>query len=162
MGTGLRLAAAALLAAFLTESAAAHEIEFGDLLIAHPWARETLVAGQAAAVYFAVINQGADGERLIAASTPVAASAKFHRTVMEDVVARMVEVEAVDVPAGGGAILEPGGYHLMLTGLSAPLREGERIPLTLLFERAGPVEIEVVIEALGAEPAHDHMAPPVN
>ena len=157
------MVAAAMLAAW-AGSVSAHEIQFGDLLIVHPWARETLVAGQAAAVYLSLINEGAGDERLVSASTPVAATAKLHRTVMEDVVARMIEVDAVDVPAGGGAVLEPGGTHLMLTGLVAPLQEGERIPLTLVFERAGPLQVEVIVEALGGEPAHEHMdmAPPVN
>ena len=69
----------------------------------------------------------------------------------------MRQVQSIDVPAGGTAELKPGGLHVMLIGLSQPLTLGTKIPLTLTFERAGPVTVEVMVEAAGApRPAGQH------
>jgi copper(I)-binding protein len=68
----------------------------------------------------------------------------------------MRPVEAIEVTPGAPIVLQPGGLHVMLIGLKAPLKEGERFPLTLTFERAGTIEVEVVVEKLGAM-GPDHM-----
>ena len=157
----LRIVAAAVAALALLVAAglaSAHEYRAGDLLIAHPWARATLTANQAGAIYLAVINMGTQADTLLSASTSAAEQAMLHETVMDGDVARMVHVGEIDIPADGSLVLEPGGKHLMLTGLSAPLAEGQTFTLTLQFRRAGAVEVEVHIEGMGAAPEHAHGA----
>lgn len=65
---------------------------------------------------------------------------------------RMRRVEAIDIPAGGEARLEPGGLHLMFIDLTAPLKQGEAVPVTLLFAKAGEVALSLPIGAAGAMP----------
>src|SRR5207302_11463713 len=100
--------------------------------------------------YLTIVNTGTADDRLIAAATPVAEKAEPHSTVTENGVMKMRPVQAVDVKAGGKAELKPGGLHLMLTGLKAPLKEGGTFPLTLTFEKAGAIETMVKIEKAGA------------
>ncbi len=84
-------------------------------------------------------------------STPVAKTADVHRMEMTDGVMTMRALpDGVSIPAGGSAVLEPGGLHLMLGGLQAPLRAGESVPLTLSFEKAGTVDVVLKVEAKGA------------
>jgi copper(I)-binding protein len=74
----------------------------------------------------------------------------LHTTIKEGDVMRMRQVQSIDVPAGGSTELRPGGLHVMLIGLAQPLVQGTKIPLTLSFERAGTVTVEVMVEAAGA------------
>ncbi len=100
--------------------------------------------------FMTIRNKGGDGDRLVAAKTPVSQKTELHRSLMEDGVMKMRAVGAIDVPAGGMAMLKPGGYHVMFMGLQAPLKEGASFPLTLVFEKAGEIEIEVKIGKAGA------------
>jgi copper(I)-binding protein len=111
--------------------------------IEDPWTRATPPGAKVAAGYMKITSGAAD--RLIGAASPAAA-----RDVM-----RMREVKAYDIPAGGSFALEPGGAHLMLVDLKAPLKEGARVPMTLRFERAGEVKTELAVRALGST-AHGH------
>jgi copper(I)-binding protein len=119
----------------------------GDLVVENPWARESVTPTGAA--YFRVRNDGDQDDRLIGVSSEVADEARLHSSVMQDGVMRMRPVEAVDVPAHGEAVLEPGGLHVMLVGLKAPLEEGGSFPLTLDFENAGKVQVMTTIEDIG-------------
>lgn len=114
-----------------------------------PWARAT--AGQAAngAAYLTLAGPE-NGDRLLSATSPVAELVELHTHSEEDGIMRMRAVEAIAVPAGGKVELKPGGLHIMLIGLNAPLKEGRRFPLTLTFERAGPIRMEVPVLAAGA------------
>jgi len=69
---------------------------------------------------------------------------------MEGGVMRMRPLTAIDIPAGQTVTLSPGGTHIMLLGLTQPLREGQSFPLTLSFDHAGPRQVTVVIEKAGA------------
>jgi copper(I)-binding protein len=119
----------------------------GDLVVESPWARESVTPTGAA--YFTVRNDGDQDDRLIGLSSEVADEAQLHSSVMQDGVMKMRPVEAVDVPARGEAVLEPGGLHVMLIGLKAPLEEGGSFPLTLDFENAGKVQVMTTIEDIG-------------
>ena len=135
----------------LGPAASGHEAVAGDLAIAHPWARASLsVKARSGAVYFAVRNSGSRTERLTGASTHVADRAELHVHEAEGSVMRMRRVEAVEIPPGGTVELAPGGLHVMLTGLRTPLVKGMTFPLTLVFESAGEVDVDVVIEAAAA------------
>lgn len=118
----------------------------GDLVIEHAWARPTPGRAQTGAAYLVIANHGAEPDRLVAAEGPVAGHVELHEHQIDsEGIARMRRVEAVEVPAGGAVALAPGGLHLMLMGLAAPLREGMSFPLRLRFERAGEIEVEVLV-----------------
>lgn len=140
------LAVMAVLSGFIS---LASDVRAGTLWVEHPWARAT--AGQAAngAAYLTVVNQGG-ADRLVSVSSSVATTVELHTHLHEDGVMRMRSVSNVDIPAGGRVVLEPGGYHIMLIGLKGPLKEGRRIPLTLVFEKAGSMDVEAVVLAAGA------------
>lgn len=134
--------------------AAAHEFKVGDLTLHHPWARATAQTRPGAG-YVMIENHGTAGDRLVAAESRIAEMVELHTHIMENNVAKMVPVEAIDVPAGGKAELKPHGFHLMFMGLKQPLAEGDTFPVTLVFEHAGKVEVTFVTEAAGAtESAH--------
>jgi len=149
----------AVLVALLTGGpAVAHETKIGSLTIEHAWARPAVKGNSAA--YMVIMNAGAD-DRLTGASSDVAGTAELHSTTIDaQGVGKMVPVQAVDVPSAGEAKLAPGGLHLMLVGLKQPLKEGEEFPLTLNFEHAGPVTVEVEVEkkaSHGEEAGMEHM-----
>ena len=127
----------------------------GDLVVESPWARESVT--RTGAAYLTVRNGGAADDRLIGVASEVADRAELHGSEMQDGVMRMRPVEAVEVPAHGQAALEPGGLHVMLIGLKAPLEEGGSFALTLTFENAGEVEVVTTIEDIAHGGAgHDH------
>lgn len=148
---------AAAVAVTLSATALAHDYSLGSLAIAHPWAKAS--AGMAAngAAFLKISNSG-QADRLISAQTPAADRAELHTHSMEGGVMKMRQVEAIDVPASGAVALEPGGLHVMLFGLKAPLKEKDRMPLTLTFEKAGSITVEVQVEALTATPEKAHKA----
>lgn len=127
----------------------AHEFKKGSLMIDHPVARTT-IPDRPGAAYATIKNMGMEDDRLIAASSPKAGRIELHTHIMENGIARMREVEGIDVPAGGTAELKPGGDHIMLFKLENALSEGETFPLTLTFEKAGDVEVTVNVEAMGS------------
>jgi hypothetical protein len=127
--------------------AAEREYRQADLAVGGAWARPTAGAQTNGAAYTAIANGGDIADRLIAARSPVARAVELHNhTIDAEGVARMRQVAAVEIPARGEARLAPGGLHVMLVGLSEPLREGAGFPLTLVFERAGEVTVEVAVE----------------
>jgi len=152
---------AALAAVIVVASAAtvrAHDYTAGALTIGHPWARATVGTSRPGGAYLTVTNKGAEADRLTGAESPVAGRVELHRSGMADGMMRMTPVEAIEVPAGGKVALEPGGYHLMLMGLKKPMVAGSKVPLTLVFEKAGRVAVEVTVQPLGGKgPAKDHM-----
>jgi copper(I)-binding protein len=136
----------------------AQDITAGTLTIGHPWARATVGTSRPGGAYLTITNKGAAPDRLTGAESPVAERVELHRSSMEDGVMRMTPVKVIEVPAGGKVALEPGGYHLMLMGLKQPLAAGSKVPLTLVFERAGRVAVELAIEPLGGKRGtKDHM-----
>jgi copper(I)-binding protein len=136
-------------------AAQAHEFKVGNLTMHHPWARATAQTRPGAG-YVVIENHGAEADRLIAAETRIADHAELHTHIMENDVAKMVPVEAIDVPAGGKAELKPHGFHLMFMGLKQPLAEGDTFPVTLVFEHAGRVEVTFVTAAAGAMEPEAH------
>ena len=128
------------------------------ITIEQPWARAAIQGGTGGA-FLTIRNTGPQADRLVAASTPLARSTEVHETVREGEVMRMRPVPAIEVPAGGSVTLRPGGAHVMLVGLAEALRPGGTVPMTLTFERAGAVEVQVSVQAAGAAapgPAHRH------
>jgi copper(I)-binding protein len=114
------------------------------------WARATMQPGATGVVYLTLSNGGPAADRLVSVSSPVAAEAGLHIMVLEGTVMQMRPVDALDVKPGDSIQLKPGGLHIMLTNLKQALKQGERFPLTLDFEKAGRVEVEVTVLPLGA------------
>ena len=144
----LFLAATILLTTSL--AAIAHEEKSETLSISHPWSRATAPSQKVGAVFMEISTRNGAPDRLIGGSSPDAERVEIHNHVMDGGMMRMRRIDGVDIPAEGSVELAPGGYHVMLLGLTAPLFEETVIPLTLVFEKAGAVEIEAVVEAAGA------------
>lgn len=137
---------------FATLGVSAHSFKVGSIDIDHPNARPTNPGQQVGAGYLKLTNQGA-ADRLISATSPGSASVELHSMSMEGDVMKMRQVEAIDLPAGQTVELKPGGYHLMLMGLKAPLKAGDKLPLKLKFEKAGEVVVTVNVESPKADAA---------
>ncbi|MBU1285480.1 copper chaperone PCu(A)C [Pseudomonas sp.] len=147
-----------LIAALLSPSlfANAHEYKVGELHIAHPWSREMPPVAPTAAAYFVVHNKGAEADRLLSVSTPHAGKAELHEHIHADGVMKMQQVENVTIPAGGEVKFEPMGYHVMMFNLKQQAKDGERFPLTLTFENAGKVDVEVAVQKDAPADEHAH------
>ena len=114
------------------------------------WARATVPTANVGATYFVVQNHGHETDTLITVESPVARKAEMHTSVMQGDLMSMEKLESVEITPHSPLVFEPGGHHVMLMGLDKPLVEGESFPLTLVFDRAGRVEVMVAIEGLGA------------
>ena len=137
----------------------AHEYDLGTLHIGHPYARSTPPGASAGAAYLSIANRGKTADSLVRASTPRAQATELHSMSMDGNIMRMRQVQSVSAAAGATVKLEPGGLHIMLTGLKQPLKTGERFPLTLFFEKAGQLTVEIVVQDASAAGGHaDHAA----
>jgi copper(I)-binding protein len=116
------------------------------LVVTGAWARATPVTTVGAA-YFSIANHGAEPDTLLAVASPVAGRAELHRTLTEDGVVRMRPAGQVAIPAGQVVKAEPGGLHVMLHELAAPLAPGDAVPLALTFARAGTVTVTLEVRA---------------
>lgn len=127
--------------------AQAHEYELGKLHIEHPWALEVPPVSPNGAAYLVVHNGGDTADRLLGADTPRANKAEIHEHAHVNGMMKMQQVQGgLAIPAGGEVRLEQGGYHLMLFGLKQPLKDGERFPLTLHFEKVGDLQVEIAVQ----------------
>jgi copper(I)-binding protein len=134
--------------------AAAHGYGKGDINVRHPWSRATPPGTAIAAGYMEIRNSGREPDRLKGASTPAAERVELHVTERDGDVIRMREVAHVEVPARQRVTLRPGGAHLMIIGLKKPFARGERVPLTLQFERAGELQVVLEVQASDSRKAH--------
>lgn len=141
--------AAMLLSA--TSEAPAQKYTVGELEISHPWARASAGRTKNGGAYIEqIINHGSSPDKLVGVSSKVAKKTQIHNHTMEDGVMKMRHVKGVDVMPGHPATLKPGGYHIMLMGLKAPLKKGESFHVILEFEKAGKIEVMVPIMKVGS------------
>lgn len=143
-------------AALLTLAALAGPALAADsVTVTGAWARAGAPTAKAGAAFLTLNNGGDAPDRLISARTPVADKAELHTHIMDNGVMKMREVDAIDVAPGAPVTLKPGGLHVMLLGLKQPLTEGSRFPVTLTFDKAGAVTVEVTVQGAAAmAPAH--------
>lgn len=113
------------------------------------WARATILASRPGAAY-ATIESDSD-DRLLGVTTPVADHVMIHAIESDGDVSRMKHVDVLEIPAGQRIALAPGGMHLMLMGLHGKLEEGAMFPMTLSFEKAGEVTVEVSVLGVAAD-----------
>ncbi|PZR00877.1 MAG: copper chaperone PCu(A)C [Cereibacter sphaeroides] len=123
----------------------------GDLTIDHAWSKATIGADRPAVFYVEITNSGGTDDALIGITTPAASMPMLHETVVTDGIASMPHAMSIPVPANQTVALSPGGYHGMLMGLSSALKEGDRFPVTLSFEKAGDVTVNVDVLSLRSE-----------
>jgi periplasmic copper chaperone A len=136
------------IAATLAATMSAALAQTGQIEITNAWARATPGGATTGAAYLTIVSPVAD--RLVGASSPVAKSTQLHSMTMQGTIMRMRQVDGIDLPAGKPVTLKPGGLHLMLVGLNAPLKAGQNFPLTLTFKNAGSKEVTVAVEKVGA------------
>jgi periplasmic copper chaperone A len=156
MKLNLLFSTLALVAA--ASGAQAQDVKQGAITISAPVARAT-ASGQMAGGGFLKLANAGGADRLLSASANVSASVELHTMKMEGDVMRMRQLEAIELPAGQTVELKPGSLHIMFMGLKAPLKAGDSFPLTLKFEKAGEVKVEMKVQAAGAmapETKHDH------
>jgi copper(I)-binding protein len=146
MWVALRTTIAAVAAACLAAAAGAHEYKLGDLTIGHPYAIETPATAKTGAGYLSISNAGSEPDRLIAVEADFP-RVELHATETDaGGVARMRQVEAVEIAPGATVALEPRGTHVMFMGLAAPLTAGGKVDATLVFERAGEIAVQFNVE----------------
>lgn len=142
------------LLAALSVAAAAHA---QDLRVTDAYARATVSHQRAGGAYLTIENSGKSADRLVGASTPAAKSVELHTMSMEGNVMKMREVPGIEIKPAATVEMKPGaGYHLMLMGLRQPLKAGERFPVTLQFEKAGKVDVEMKVQDHKAAVGHHH------
>jgi periplasmic copper chaperone A len=118
--------------------------------IEKPWMRATVPGSKIAAGYLTVRNKSGTPDRLVGGSSPMAGKVETHTHIKDGDILRMREVKGFDIPAKGRFELKPGGAHLMLVDVKQPFKEGDRIPVTLKFEKAGEVKAEFQVGGLAA------------
>jgi len=137
-------------ACLVTTCATAADYKAGSLTIIDPWSRATPKGAQTAIGYMMIKNNGSSPERLIGGSIDVADHFQLHAMKMEGDVAKMNELQSVEIMPGQTIEFKPGGSHVMFVGLKRQLAKGERIKGSLVFEHAGTVPVEYSVESIGA------------
>ena len=145
----------AALLVFGANAASAHEFKVGNLHIGHPWSRATPKGAKLAAGYLKITNNGSVADRLIGGSADFSGRFEIHEMKDEGGVMKMRALpNGIEIKPGETVELKPGGYHLMFPDLKQPLEQGKKVKGTLKFEKAGSVDVEYAVEAMGAAPAH--------
>ena len=127
-----------------------------QITIADAWSRATAPGAKIAAGYMTIRNASRTPDKLMSASSPAADKVQTHVTVKDGDVFRMREVKGYDIPANGSFELKPGGAHLMFVDIKRPFKEGEKIPVTLRFEKGGERKVEFHVGRLTETGQHGH------
>jgi copper(I)-binding protein len=144
---GVTLATAMLLAA---GAASAHDYKAGDLVIDHPWVRATPPGASTAGGYATITNHGTEQDRLTGGSATDVERVEVHQMTVENNVMKMRPLDAgLEIGPGETVELKPGGYHLMMIGPKEQITEGSKIEGTLVFEKAGTVDVSFKVEPMG-------------
>lgn len=135
-------------------AASAHDYKVGALEIDNPWSRAVPKGGTVAAGYLTIKNTGTEPDRLVSGSTPVAGKLEIHEMSMDNGVMKMRPVPGgLEIKPGETVELKPNSFHIMIMGLKQPIEKGKPFKASLVFEKAGPVEIDFTVEAVGATAA---------
>lgn len=143
---------------FLAAPVFAHEMNVGDLQIIHPHIPLPAKTAKTAGGYLTISNSGTKPDRLIGVESDIAEKVALHESSVDaNGLGSMTAVEILDIPAGDTVNLERGGLHIMLMGLKTPLVEGQTVKGALIFEQAGRIEVEFMIDPADTKP-HAHGA----
>ncbi|MBZ8132568.1 copper chaperone PCu(A)C [Afifella sp. IM 167] len=144
-----KVLAAALIAAATPALAADYSV--GKIEIDTPWTRATPPSASAGGGFLKITNTGDEDDRLVSAASPIAGRAELHTMDMTGGVMKMRQMkDGIPVPAGETVELKPGSLHVMFLDLSGPIAQGAPVPVTLTFEKAGPLDVEMVVAPVGA------------
>ena len=148
-----RLLVCTLLSSVLsTASLHADDVKAGDLVITQVWSRATPGGAKIAGGYLTIENKGAAPDRLISGSGDFAGKVEIHEMAMNNGVMTMRSLDkGLPIEPGKTVKLAPGGYHLMLMDLKSPLKQGDKVPVTLEFEKAGKVKLAFDVQGVGAK-----------
>ena len=142
----------ALLAGLFTAPARAEEVKAGDLVISQVWSRATPGGAKIAGGYLTIENKGSAPDLLIGGSGDFAGRVEVHEMAMNNGVMTMRSLDkGLAIEPGKTVKLAPGGYHLMLMDLKTPLKQGDKVPLTLEFQKAGKVKLALEVQGVGAQ-----------
>jgi copper(I)-binding protein len=134
----------------LTSIAFAHDYTVGSIHIEHPWSRATPKGANIAGGYLVIENRGTTPDRLVGGSSEIAGRFQIHEMKMSSGTMTMRPLEGgIEIAPGQSVKFEPGGYHLMFLDLKAPPVEGKPFKGTLVFEKAGKVDVEFAVEGMG-------------
>jgi copper(I)-binding protein len=133
-------------------SAQAHDYDIGSIHIDHPWARATPKGAKVGGGYMTITNRGTSADRLTSVSAAVANRAVIHEMTMDGGIMKMRPLEnGIEIKPGATVALNTDSMHIMFEGLKQPLEEGQRLKATLVFEKAGSIEVEYAVEGMGAK-----------
>jgi periplasmic copper chaperone A len=146
------IALSAALAALLAAPLRAEDVKAGDLLITQAWSRATPSGAKVAGAYLTVENKGGAADRLVGGSGDVAGRVEIHEMAMDGGVMKMRPLDTgLVIDPGKTVKFAPGGYHFMLMDLKTQLKQGDKVPLTLQFEKAGKVNVSLDVQGVGAQ-----------
>lgn len=146
------LALAAMSAVTFAAPAHADDVKAGDLVISQGWSRATPGGAKVAAGYLTIENKGAAPDRLVNVSAEIAGKVDVHEMAMDNGVMKMRPLDKGLVIEPGKVVkLAPGGNHLMLQDIKAPLKQGDKVPVALVFEKAGKVVVSLDVQPVGAQ-----------
>jgi copper(I)-binding protein len=139
--------------ALLAVPSMAQDYKLGSLEITAPWTRATAPTARAGGGFMTITNKGTTADRLISARSTVSDKVEIHEMQMDGSVMRMRELaKGLDIPPGATVMLKPGSYHIMFMELKAPLAKDAKVPVTLVFEKAGSIDVQLDVQAMGAMP----------
>ena len=143
---------AALITGLFTTASRAEEVKAGDLVITEAWTRATPKGAKIGGGYLTIENTGSAPDRLIGGSADVAGSVQVHEMSMDNGVMKMRPMDkGLTIDPGKTVKLAPGGYHLMIMDLKSQLKQGDKVPVTLEFEKAGKVTLSLDVMGVGAQ-----------
>lgn len=123
----------------------------GDIRIEGGWTRQPPPGAKVSGGFMTITNTGKTADRLVAFTSPIAAKPEVHEMAVIDGVMKMRALDqGLEIPAGGTVVLKPGSFHLMFIDLTAPPAAGGKVPVTLSFEKAGKVSLELDVAPIGA------------
>ncbi len=133
--------------------AAAQDYKLGSLEITTPWTRATAPTARTGGGFMTITNKGTTADRLVSARSTVSDKVEIHEMQMDGSVMRMRELaKGLDIPPGATVMLKPGSYHIMFMELKTPLAKDAKVPVTLVFEKAGSIDVQLNVQAMGAMP----------
>jgi copper(I)-binding protein len=146
------IACATMLACLVAAPVRAEEVKAGDLVITQAWSRATPGGAKIGGGYLTIENRGSAPDRLIGGSADVADKIQIHAMAMNNGVMTMRPLDnGLTIEPGKTVKLAPGGYHLMMLDLKSPLKQGDKLPVTLEFEKAGKVKLSLDVQGVGAQ-----------
>ena len=146
------LALTAVAITVLAAAARAEDVKAGDLVITQAWTRATPNGAKIGGGYVTIENKGTAPDRLVGGAGDIAGKVEIHEMAMDNGVMKMRPIDkGLTIEPGKTVKLAPGGYHLMMFDLKAPLKQGDKVPVTLQFEKAGKVSVTLDVQGVGAQ-----------